>query len=245
MLIISVVSYRGGSGKSLFSLNFAYRLDKKTLLLEADFLAPSLHYIVPKAMNCWNDYLSGKESDENALVNSVNHLDIICTKPYDQDMISLLMDKRLWSSVFSDNISKFFMSMEKKYDLIVIDNQSGTFYSTLLHCFFSDFVICIVRPDKRDVLSTVEYLKILKKPFYLVWNQVIKKDQMKEIIEKWTEDLFKPLTTYRGNFGMIPFDEESAFRLWVKQEFIIDNTPYHDAISDLISSFHSKFFKIP
>ncbi len=236
-MIVSIVSYRGGSGKSVFSVNFANALATNVLLVEADFLAPSLHYIPRKTKEYWNDYVLGKTNNIEALKHRIENFDLICTKPHDPNMISILMDREAWGSYISDNISRFFGMEEDKYDFVLIDNQSGTFYATLLHSFFSDFLICILRPDRRDVISTLEYLKILKKPFYIVWNQVIMPEKMDPVIKNWTETLFKPLSIYRGTLGKLPLDEQTAFQLWVEGTVLIKETAYHKSLQRIAQTF--------
>ena len=72
--IIAVHSYKGGTGKTLLSLNLAATLaknGKKVALFDLDFRAPSLFSIL-KAENveCWlNDYLNNTCEAEKILVD--------------------------------------------------------------------------------------------------------------------------------------------------------------------------------
>ncbi len=236
-MIVSVVSYRGGSGKSLFSLNLAKMLDRKVLLVDADFLAPSLHFIPDKVEYYWNDYLSGKVTRVEDMVYKMSGIDLVCTQPNDTKIIPQLMDKNLWSTTYSDNLSRFASKYDAVYDYIILDNQSGTFYSTLLHCFFSDLLIVVVRPDKRDVVSTAEYLKLLKKPFYVVWNHMISPDKMGKYIDSWLEMYYRNIPGFRGELGRIPFDEESAFQVWSQQSLFPRGEVYLQAMEDIVRRF--------
>src|SRR4030065_2671357 len=62
--IIAVHSYKGGTGKTLLSVNLAAALakkGKKVCLFDLDFRAPSLFAILKmENIQCWlNDYLNG------------------------------------------------------------------------------------------------------------------------------------------------------------------------------------------
>jgi chromosome partitioning protein len=72
--IIAVHSYKGGTGKTLLSLNLAATLakrGKKVCLLDLDFRAPSLSIIlkIEKAEYWLNDYLNGTCGIEKVLIN--------------------------------------------------------------------------------------------------------------------------------------------------------------------------------
>ena len=72
--IIAVHSYKGGTGKTLLSVNLAAtfaKLGKKICLFDLDFRAPSL-FSVLKVENaeCWlNDYLNGACEINKVLVD--------------------------------------------------------------------------------------------------------------------------------------------------------------------------------
>ena len=72
MLVMSVHSYRGGTGKTLLSTNLAatYARKEKVCLLDYDLRAPSLHSLFDVDMPDWwiNDYLNGDCDIEEAIV---------------------------------------------------------------------------------------------------------------------------------------------------------------------------------
>ena len=62
MLVMSIHSYRGGTGKTLLATNLAatYARKEKVLLLDYDLRAPSLHSLFDDQPDWWiNDYLNG------------------------------------------------------------------------------------------------------------------------------------------------------------------------------------------
>ena len=76
--IIAVHSYKGGTGKTLLSVNLAVTLakqGKKVCLFDLDFRAPSL-FAVLKLENpeCWfNDYLNNTCDINKVLIKKLNH----------------------------------------------------------------------------------------------------------------------------------------------------------------------------
>ncbi len=202
------------------------------MLVEADFLAPSYHYIKKIEGMTWNEFILG-QTEEIAPSFTLEGLKVICTAPNDSRMLRQIHNEQLWSTTISDQISWFLNRMEKQKRVVIFDNQGGLFYSTLVHCFFSEFVICLLRPDHNDVRSTVNYLKTLKKPFYLVWNSVIKWEEVSNVVDRWTQKYFATLENYRGVLGKIPFDEESAYLKWIKGENFPTGTGYHSAIVEV------------
>ncbi|MFX0066321.1 MAG: MinD/ParA family protein, partial [Candidatus Hermodarchaeota archaeon] len=228
---ITVVSYRGGSGKSLFAINLATSLPN-TLLIEADFLAPALTYVSPTTSKYWNDYLLGN-CDSKDIINSVGNIDLVYTNPDIKDLFKHIQNRKMWGDRFSDRISKFLVEQEKKHEFIIIDNQGGRFLSSVTHAFFADFLICVLRPDQSDVIATASYLKNLRKDFYLVWNQVLSHSQMTEVISKWTEECFTRQINYKGTLGVIPFDEGTAFQRWVQRKLFIKDTKFAYAVEEI------------
>ena len=81
--ILSVHSYRGGTGKSNLSANLAYQAvlrGKRVAVLDTDLQSPGVHMILglpPERMtNTLSDYLFGKCELEEAAYNLSNDLDI-------------------------------------------------------------------------------------------------------------------------------------------------------------------------
>ncbi|MFX0060891.1 MAG: MinD/ParA family protein [Candidatus Hermodarchaeota archaeon] len=203
----------------------------KTLLIEADFFAPSLNYLRLSEGKYWNDYLLGNCNAEE-IIHSISNIDVVYTKPNDPSFLGYIHDRNLWTGQFSNRILEF-LAEYKDYYFILIDNQSGRFLSSITHSSFADYLICMVRPDKSDVIATASYLKSLKKDYYLVWNQVLTHPQMNEIITEWTEEYFNPQEGYQGTFGLIPFDEATAFQRWVDGKIFIKETQYAGIIEEI------------
>lgn len=227
--IFSVISYRGGTGKSLIAFSLASILSRqeRTLFVDADFLAPSLYMLLDKKPQfAWNDYLLRRCSASEVIMtlNDKNgfKLDIIITRPDDREILRYFQDGQMWSKFFSDQIVHFLNEHCNNYRYIFFDNQSGMFLSTLTHSFFSDYLLVIIFPDRSAVASTIEYLKVQSKPFFVIWNHVLSNEpQIHQKIAEWTSHL-ENLSTYRGTLGTFQFDERAALNRWIEGRLFLD-----------------------
>ncbi len=238
-MIISIISYRGGSGKTLFSLNLAAQLNifNKTILVEADFLAPTLQYLVENYIDkieyTWNDYLLGRCSI-SAIVNPIKiknyEIPMIFTRQNNDDILMHFHNRAVWMDKFSRKIVHFFNQQKAEHHDVIIDNQNGMFLATATHAFFSDFLIVILRPSFTDVKGTLTFLEALDTPYFLVWNSTFEKIEPE--IEQWNR-MFQQHEHFKGELARIPFDEETAYLNWAKNIPIIENTIFHEKIKQI------------
>ena len=239
---IVVCSYRGGSGKSLFSLMLATSILENNLIIEADFLAPSLHYLLDDVNAYWNDYLLDRPVDGDLIVKQ-GGMRFVCTKPNDTDLFTHIQNREIWTNEFSDRILDFLEYQSSIHDNIIIDNQAGTFFSSIVHVFFSDVILCLVRPDIGDVIGTRDYLKSLNKNFYIIWNQVLDRPEMHDIIDKWNQIYFESMDYYLGELGRIAYDQEAVYLRWVKQELFVYGTQFESQVKEIAKKLE-KFTEI-
>ncbi|MHA1214720.1 MAG: ParA family protein [Candidatus Hodarchaeales archaeon] len=90
--VITIHSFKGGSGKSTISINFAKilsELGKRVLLIENDLLMPTYLQIFRQywqkepPTSFWNQYLSAGEKKpiEEIIAKTSFNFDVICTDP--------------------------------------------------------------------------------------------------------------------------------------------------------------------
>ncbi len=186
--IISIHSFRGGTGKSNTTANIAALLAKegiRTGIVDTDIQSPGIHVLFGLDANdarySLNDYLWGKCEIKKAaydvtpdshtaidgkiflIPSSVRPGDIARVLQYGYD-VNLLRDgfKRLID--------------ELKLDFLIIDTHPGLNEETLLSIAISDILIVILRPDQQDYQGTgitIEVSRQLEVPqMYLVVNKV-------------------------------------------------------------------------
>jgi septum site-determining protein MinD len=182
MLVMSVHSYRGGTGKTLLSTNLAatYARKEKVCLLDYDLRAPSLHSLFDVDMPDWwiNDYLNGDCEIEEAIVEVRPNLYAGLANP-DAEAIREMMGKgRSWETQALSKTIQIRDALEKQdFGKIIFDTAPGLAYSSINAVVGSDVVALVMRMDALDIMGTQEMVKgvyeILEKPTHFVVNMVL------------------------------------------------------------------------
>lgn len=208
--IILTHSFKGGTGKTVMATNFAYYFCKKgykTLIIDADLLAPSMEKIFPhnhENLRTWTDYLENKYDNLGEIVykTAYDNLEVVYSPPPEigkhfltektsswwvQALKTCLYDKENWFG-------------ELNYDFIILDNQNGISMNSANNITISDIGFLILRPVTYGVSGTAHLLREMystiqglskKRSDYLIWNQIPKsrnKEKNKyvsEIISEW------------------------------------------------------------
>jgi septum site-determining protein MinD len=182
MLVMSVHSYRGGTGKTLMATNLAasYAKSEKVCLLDYDLRAPSLHNLFDTEMPDWwiNDYLNGDCEIEESLVEVLPNLYVGLSNP-DAEAIREMMGKgRSWETqALTRTISLNQTLADNGFGKLIFDTSPGMAYSSINAVVGSDIVALVMRMDALDILGTKEMVKgvyeILEKPTFVVVNMVL------------------------------------------------------------------------
>ncbi|MBF2067101.1 MAG: MinD/ParA family protein [Calothrix sp. C42_A2020_038] len=209
--IISIHSFRGGTGKSNLTANLATitaRAGYRVGIVDTDIQSPGIH--VPfgldetKIKYTLNDYLWGHCNLEAAT--------------YDVSSVFTTRQKTAWfnnnrgkiylipSSIKTNEISRIlregydarllndgFRHLIKhlKLDYLFIDTHPGINEETLLSVIISDILIVILRPDKQDYQGTAVTIDVARKlevpKMLLVVNKVlpsINQEQLLSSVQK-------------------------------------------------------------
>jgi septum site-determining protein MinD len=187
-LIITFHSCKGGTGKTLLSLNLTAilaKLGKKVCLLDLDLRAPSLYSILKVKKNeYWmNDYLnsaceiseviidlssriSGNGRFYSALANpATKAIREVCAKGSKWEMEALRKLLSLRHTLLKD----------RKFDYLVFDTSPGLQYSAINALVAADFVIVATTGDRSDVDGTQRMLRELYDAFRKKTGLVINK----------------------------------------------------------------------
>lgn len=173
--IISVHSFRGGTGKSNTTANVATclaRLGKRVGIVDTDIQSPGIHVIFAlddAVMNrSLNDYLWGHcaihetayDITPPVVRGAGGRMHLIPSSIKAGEIAKVLRegyDVELLTSGFESLLDKLDL------DYLVIDTHPGLNEETLLSLAISDALILILRPDRQDFQGTAVTVEVARK----------------------------------------------------------------------------------
>jgi MinD-like ATPase involved in chromosome partitioning or flagellar assembly len=173
--IISIHSYRGGTGKSNTTANLATILALNGLrvgVVDTDIQSPGIHAIFGLEENemehSLNDYLWGLCDIAEAAIDVTDSLEedisgrifLIPSSLKAGEIARVLRegyDVGLLDAGFQDLI------IELELDALLIDTHPGLNEETLLSIAISDIVVLILRPDTQDYMGTSVTVEVARK----------------------------------------------------------------------------------
>jgi MinD-like ATPase involved in chromosome partitioning or flagellar assembly len=178
--IVSIHSFRGGTGKSNTTANLAAQCalaGKRVAVVDTDIQSPGIHVLFglneEKMGHTLNEYLYGETEIENVALNIGDTVDDAMGR-------SQLAGKDIWlvpSSMNTGDISKVLRTgydvnvlnkglrdLRRSLDLdyLFIDTHPGLNEETLLSIAISDVLIIILRPDQQDFQGTAVTVDIAR-----------------------------------------------------------------------------------
>jgi MinD-like ATPase involved in chromosome partitioning or flagellar assembly len=173
--IISIHSFRGGTGKSNTTANIAALLamdGARVGVVDTDIASPGIHVLFnldeSEMVHSLNDYLWGKCTIEEAAHDVTGHVGseirgqifLIPSSIKPGEIARILRegyDVGLLNDGFRDVVEKM------KLDYLLIDTHPGLNEETLLSIAISNALIIILRPDSQDYQGTAVTVDVAKK----------------------------------------------------------------------------------
>jgi len=188
--IIAIHSYKGGTGKTLFSVNLATTLalkGRKVCLLDMDFRAPSLHAIfkLKNAENWLNDYLNGTCTISRALIDLTESVGVKgkllvgFANPSTEALREMSAKDRKWEMRALGRLLTLRNSVldEMGMDFLIFDTSPGLQYSSINAIVSADIVLVISTIDTSDIQGTKRMLNelydLFEKKTYIVLNKIL------------------------------------------------------------------------
>lgn len=194
--IISVHSFRGGTGKSNLVANIAASLavmGKRVGVVDTDIQSPGIHVLfgldLKQAPHTLNDYLLGRCSVEGpifdvsashhsptmeALVTNGGRLYLIPAS-MKVDEITTILTRGYDISLLTRGYKSFASSLQLDY--LLIDTHPGINEETLLSIGVSDLLIVLLRTDQQDFQGTAVTVRVAKQlgvpEMFLVVNKIL------------------------------------------------------------------------
>jgi septum site-determining protein MinD len=164
--IISVHSFRGGTGKSNITANVAFLLARKgrsVAVIDTDIQSPGIHILFCLAgaeiTTSLNDYLwHGRDIVETALDVRPNlgapvagRLFLIPSSTKQSQIARVLRE-----GYDAERLTRGFRALVDglALDVLMIDTHPGLNEETLLSLIISDMLVIVMRPDKQDYEGT-------------------------------------------------------------------------------------------
>lgn len=222
--IISIHSFRGGTGKSNVTANLAAQAamaGKRVAIVDTDIQSPGIHVLFgldeTTMRNSLNDYLHGKCPITEVAVH-------VGRGANPQPGAAQLADQNLWlvpSSIQTSEISRILrdgydvnvlnkglktLRKELQLDYLLIDTHPGLNEETLLSIGISDVMVIVLRPDQQDFQGTAVTLDVARSldvpDIELFINKVLAKydpDQVRSQVQK---------TFHATVAGILPLSED-------------------------------------
>lgn len=187
--IVSVHSFRGGTGKSNTTANVAALIacrGKRVGIIDTDIQSPGIHVIFSleeKSINrSLNDYLWGRcaieetayEINEPKIAANGGKIFLIPSSVKTGEITKILRegyDVGLLNDGFQELIDKL------RLDYLLIDTHPGLNEETLLSIAISDALLLILRPDHQDFQGTAVTIEVARKlnvpKMFLIINKVL------------------------------------------------------------------------
>jgi MinD-like ATPase involved in chromosome partitioning or flagellar assembly len=164
-LIIALHSYKGGTGKTLLSVNLATlfaEMGKKVCLLDLDLRAPSIYALFKNKTDRWvNDYLSKACKIDNILsdyttTNMEGKLLVGLANPSTEAIRDMEAKDRKWEMEALGRLLalKTALLKEQDFDYVFFDTSPGLQYSSINSIVSADIVLVIMSLDKSDFEGT-------------------------------------------------------------------------------------------
>jgi MinD-like ATPase involved in chromosome partitioning or flagellar assembly len=224
--IISIHSFRGGTGKSNLTANLACQTalaGKRAGVVDTDIQSPGIHVLFGldevKMGKTLNDYLNGRCEIKDVAFP-------IGEKALDAKGRAKLAGKELWlipSSISGWEISQVLrkgydinrlneglqtLIKDLRLDYLFIDTHPGLNEETLLSVAISDVLIIILRPDQQDLQGTavtVDIARSLDVPnLMIVVNKALTRYDFAHIAEQMSKQFTTPVA------GVLPLTEDMA-----------------------------------
>jgi len=183
LVIIPVISLKGGVGKTTISINMADLLAEKhkVLLIDSDPQNSVASLLCKKSDKGLSDVLK-KELDINDVIIKVSEEKEFFIMPAGEYAISHSIE---YEELFTkENIEQTINRLERyKFDFVIFDTapRISKPLNTLLS--FATFVLIVLQPLPSNIISFEKFLQYLKKLHFSNYSLIVNKMEANEISE--------------------------------------------------------------
>jgi MinD-like ATPase involved in chromosome partitioning or flagellar assembly len=216
-LIVAFHSYKGGTGKTLLSVNLAIifaKMGKRVCIFDLDFRAPSLHSIFKNGSNYWvSDYLNKACGIEKVLtecnIEGVPNGKLLVglANPSTEAIREMESKDRTWEIEALGRLFSLKTSLlsDMHFDYVFFDASPGLNYSSINAIVCADVVLVVASTDKSDVEGTRRMIFDLYELFDKKTGIIINKMPSEYISSKNHNDSLKIIETCQlPMVGIVP-----------------------------------------
>jgi septum site-determining protein MinD len=173
--IVSVHSYRGGTGKSNLTANLATLVARQGLrvgIVDTDIQSPGIHVLFgldeSKINRALNDYLWGQCAIEDTAYNitpppvaAAHGTVFLIPSSIKAGEIARVLREGYDVGLLNDGFQALLDRLSLDY--LFIDTHPGLNEETLLSIAISDILVLILRPDQQDLQGTAVTVEVARK----------------------------------------------------------------------------------
>jgi septum site-determining protein MinD len=174
--IASLLSYRGGTGKSNLTANLAWlaaRGGARVAVLDTDLQSPGVHIVLQANMArvvfTLSDFLAKRCQIEEAAIDLTDDLEVggnggklwLLPSSMSVEAITRVIADGYDASYLNREMGRLVESLG--IDLLLIDSHPGLNRETLLTAAVSDVLVVLVRPDAQDFQGTAVITQVARK----------------------------------------------------------------------------------
>lgn len=238
---ISIISGKGGVGKSNFAINFAIELiraNKRVVLFDLDVGMGNVDILLG---------LQAKHTIIDLLNKNLSIFDIIEEGPKGLSYIaggSNLTEMFSLDSKKMDYFLKQYEEVSLLYDYVLFDLGAGVTKDSLFFTLSSDEIFVITTPEPTAITDAYSIIKhILSKnrkiPFYLILNQAISKKEGQDVLNRFAKVIDSFLHTKIKKLGVLPLDPivRQAVMKQTPYSILRKNSPISKAIKQVVETY--------
>ncbi len=217
--IISIHSYRGGTGKSNITANLAWlaaRSGRRVAVLDTDLQSPGVHMVFELDKNrlthTLTDYLFGRCELEEAAYDMSRDLDLedgegaVYLSPSSMKVEAIVRIASEGYDVAKLNEQFTRLMEDLRLDLLFLDTHPGLNRETMLSTAISNALVVMIRPDTQDFHGTAVLMEVAGRlgvpRIYMLANKVPSALDASQV-QRQIETAFG-----REVLGLLPLSEE-------------------------------------
>lgn len=216
--IISIHSFRGGTGKSNLTSNLAATIalaGKRVGVVDTDIQSPGIHVLFgmdeSQIIRSLNDYLWGRCRIEETAYDVTNRLGqatlgalFLIPSSIKAGEIARVLREGYDVSLLNDGFQD--IGARLRLDYLLIDTHPGLNEETLLSIAISEVLILIMRPDRQDFQGTAVTVDVARKldvpQMLLVINKALSSFDLAQLKQQVEDAYHAPVA------GILPLSEE-------------------------------------